>query len=278
MARARNIKPAFFTNDKLSECSPLARLLFIGLWTICDREGRLFDRPKKIKAEILPYDDCNADLLLSELHNNGFIVRYKVGMENAIEIINFIKHQNPHQKEPVSVISSFKDGGAEIQSQEKTGLVQEKTGLVLPYTESPILNTSSPLPYIESPILNVESKDSCHLAELQDAVNIYNQVAENVGLPKCQLLTDQRKKSLEQRLKDAGGIEGWKLACEKLENSDFLIGKKTDWKASFDFMLQKKSFIKLMEGSYQNHESSKREAHDPFLERLKISARIAQEG
>ena len=36
MARARNIKPAFFDNDELAENEPLGRLLFIGLWTLAD--------------------------------------------------------------------------------------------------------------------------------------------------------------------------------------------------------------------------------------------------
>jgi hypothetical protein len=48
MARSRNIKPGFFTNDELAECHPLGRLLFAGLWTIADKRG-LDDRPKKLK-------------------------------------------------------------------------------------------------------------------------------------------------------------------------------------------------------------------------------------
>ena len=31
MARLRTIKPAFFTNEQLAECSPYARLLYAGL-------------------------------------------------------------------------------------------------------------------------------------------------------------------------------------------------------------------------------------------------------
>ena len=54
MARARNIKPAFFKNETLVELPVETRLLFIGLWTLADREGRLEDRPKRIKMEIYP--------------------------------------------------------------------------------------------------------------------------------------------------------------------------------------------------------------------------------
>lgn len=102
MARSRNIKPGFFTNDAISELPALARLLFIGLWTIADREGRLLDRPKKIKAEILPYDDCDPDALLHRLAHAGFLIRYQVNGAAYILIVNFSKHQSPHFKEPPS--------------------------------------------------------------------------------------------------------------------------------------------------------------------------------
>lgn len=132
MPRARNIKPAFFTNDILAECDPLARILFIGLWTISDREGRLEDRPKKIKAETLPYDNCDANALLNQLHNRGFIVRYEVENVAYIQIVNFSKHQNCHMKENASIIPA--------SDKHHTSTV-----LKLPLTESPLLNPESPL-------------------------------------------------------------------------------------------------------------------------------------
>lgn len=105
MARARNLKPSFFTNDLLGEIEPLGRLLFAGLWTLADREGRLDDRPKRIKAELLPYDDgANVDALLNELQRRGFILRYEYGDRALIQILAFKKHQNPHVKEPASTI------------------------------------------------------------------------------------------------------------------------------------------------------------------------------
>jgi len=107
MARSRNIKPAFFFNEQLAEVEPLGRILFIGLWTIADREGRLEDRPRKIKAEVLAYDDCDVDKLLTELHEKGFIVRYEVEGKKYIWIKKFSKHQNPHVKEAQSTIPKY---------------------------------------------------------------------------------------------------------------------------------------------------------------------------
>ena len=104
MSRSRNIKPGFFKNDLLAECDPLARLLFAGLWCEADREGRLEDRPKRLKVECLPYDECNVDALLDQLASKGFIVRYVVDGAGFIAIPEFLKHQKPHMKEAASTI------------------------------------------------------------------------------------------------------------------------------------------------------------------------------
>ena len=104
MARARNIKPAFFSNDILADIQPLGRILFIGLWTIADREGRLEDRHRRIKAELLPYDNCDVNELLDDLQQHGFITRYEVDGVKYIHVDNFTKHQNPHVKEAASTI------------------------------------------------------------------------------------------------------------------------------------------------------------------------------
>lgn len=120
MARARTIKPSFFKNDDLVEIDPLGRLLFIGLWTIADREGRLEDRPKKIKMEILPADSCDVDAFLAALQDAGFITRYEVDGKRYIQINNFSKHQNPHPRETGSEIPPIpaQNDAEEAQSRE----------------------------------------------------------------------------------------------------------------------------------------------------------------
>ena len=100
--RIRTIKPEFFKHDRLAELKPLTRLLFISLWCLADRRGRLEDRPKRIKVECLPYDDCDIDALLWELHNAGFIVRYEAESIPVIEIESFEKHQRITGKEAES--------------------------------------------------------------------------------------------------------------------------------------------------------------------------------
>ena len=111
MARMRLIKPGFFINDGLVKIEPLGRLLFAGLWCIADREGRLEDRPLKIKLQVLPNDNCDADKLLNDLAEGGFILRYEVEGERYIQVVNWKKHQNPHVNEVPSTIPAPNEHG-----------------------------------------------------------------------------------------------------------------------------------------------------------------------
>jgi len=109
MARSRNIKPGFFKNEFLAQCSPYARLLFAGLWLLADRRGRLEDRPLKIKGELFPFESVEVNELLQELAEStgDFITRYTVNGQALIQIENFHKHQKPHKNEVESTLSPF---------------------------------------------------------------------------------------------------------------------------------------------------------------------------
>lgn len=111
MARARNIKPALFKNELLGVADPLLTILFQSLWTLADKEGRLEDRPLRIKAETFPYrDSLDVNGYLTELQRMGFIVRYTVGLAALIQVVNFKKHQTPHNTEKASELPSVEAG------------------------------------------------------------------------------------------------------------------------------------------------------------------------
>ncbi len=60
MSRIRTIKPEFWTSEQVMECSPLARLAFIGMWNFCDDNGVHPASCKTLKAEVFPGDDLTA--------------------------------------------------------------------------------------------------------------------------------------------------------------------------------------------------------------------------
>jgi 5-methylcytosine-specific restriction endonuclease McrA len=103
--RARNLKPGLFKNEQLGTADPLYTLIFEGLWTLADREGRLEDRPLRIHAEINPYRDAKGTATAVDwLVEKRFVIRYEVEGVPYLQILTFHKHQNPHQRESPSEI------------------------------------------------------------------------------------------------------------------------------------------------------------------------------
>ena len=112
MARSRNIKPGFFKNELLPDIDFQGRLLFIGLWTLADRKGRLEYRPRRIKGELFPYEECDVESYVNALSDMNFLQVYEINNNHYIQIVSFEKHQNPHVKEAESTIPAPVEHGA----------------------------------------------------------------------------------------------------------------------------------------------------------------------
>ena len=106
------MKPDFFLDEDLAELPLWVRVLYEGLWCHADKEGRLEDRPQKLKAVIFPYDKFNVEdglkrLSSPKIHSpkhNPFIIRYDVNGERYIQILSWDDHQSPHHSEKESSI------------------------------------------------------------------------------------------------------------------------------------------------------------------------------
>jgi hypothetical protein len=169
MARARNIKPGFFQNDALGELSPLARLLFIGMWTIADFKGCLEYRPKRLKAQLLPYDECNIESIMTSLYKSRFVTIYHVQGQPYIKIMNFEKHQNPHPNERKAgseipewdgIVNGINDLESIVTNHDEDGTNRADSLILIP---------SSLIP--DSPSLIPDSKDSGNELDCQESLS-----------------------------------------------------------------------------------------------------------
>jgi hypothetical protein len=93
MARIRTVKPEFWTDEKVVTISPLARLVFIGLWNFVDDYGRAQCSPARLKMQILPADNADLPQLLAEISGVGLITIYDVEGVRYLEVTGFTKHQ-----------------------------------------------------------------------------------------------------------------------------------------------------------------------------------------
>lgn len=84
----------------------------------------------------------------------------------------------------------------------------------------------------------------------------WNQMAssKNVTCSKCMKISDRWKKKLKSRLADSFWREHWREALAKIPESDFLSGRRTDWKATVEFFMRPDSVLKIMQGDYDNSE------------------------
>ncbi len=100
MARIRTVKPEFWSSEQVMSCSPLARLLFIGIWNFCDDGGNHPLAPRTIKALVFPGDDITTDQvsgLLGELEGAGLTMSYWVAGKNYLHVCGW-KHQKIEKK------------------------------------------------------------------------------------------------------------------------------------------------------------------------------------
>lgn len=255
MARIRSIKPDFFKDEDLAEHEPLTRLLFAGLWTTSDREGRQEDRPKLIKAEILPYDDCDIEAMLNALARpkpeprESFIIRYAVDGRRFICIPGFTKHQRISGKEaetpsnippPPGREATEKHSGStgdQLESQEGKG----KEGKEEMEGKGTDVGAKHPRPSLLFDIWNLKAKGS--------------------GMPPALKLSEARLVKCRARLRECP-LEQWGEIFSRMAKIPFLNGDNPrGWHASFDWIIANSdNAIKVMEGKYDSVQGVERKA------------------
>ena len=80
----------------------------------------------------------------------------------------------------------------------------------------------------------------------------YNEIAQELNLPKCRGLTKARLGQISARVRETSWDEAFE-ALEKLKDSTFCQGNNNrGWRANFDFVFQASSYMKLLEGYYDD--------------------------
>lgn len=267
MSRARNIKPGFFKNEHLIELPYEFRLLFVGLWTLADREGRLEDRPKRIKLELFPGDSVDVDAGLSALESSGFVFRYVVDGKGYIQVTEFLKHQNPHPREAASVLPCMSPSIDVSQPRHDQGNAKDlpsragSSDSLIPSSLIP-----DPLQELHAGIedscatipdgLEAEAKPKRNPVPFQQIVTLYHETLPM--LPKVEKLTDARKGYISARWhEDLKNLDEWRNFFGFVARSDFLTGraaaaKKGDrvFKADLEWITRPGNFAKIAEDKY----------------------------
>lgn len=95
-ARIRTLKPEVWEDEAVGKLGAWERLLFVGLITMADDEGRLRALPSAIAGHIFPYDDHPPAKILKWLDaiaRAGLIQRYESDGTEYVQIKGWSAHQ-----------------------------------------------------------------------------------------------------------------------------------------------------------------------------------------
>ncbi|WP_246185579.1 hypothetical protein [Pandoraea iniqua] len=254
---------------------PLYTLLFEGLWLLADREGRLEDRPLRIKAEIFPYrEGLDIESMLNWLVAQGFITRYTSGGVKCVFIVEFKKHQNPHKNEPESSLPSpeFSEPDSVINgcTSEYLGKTSEKIGSapadsLIPDSGFLIPDNSPDGEFVASEAGNLShqrpklTKPQC---PHQEIIALYHELLP--ANPSIRDWTPARAEHLRVRWNEDAKrqtLDWWGRFFEYIAQSEFLTGRSTGkdrkpFTPGLDWIVKAENFAKIREGRFHDPEAA----------------------
>jgi len=104
--------------------------------------------------------------------------------------------------------------------------------------------------------VNVNVNDNVNVnVDYKDIISEWNSFTWK--LSKLKALNTERKKHLKIRIKEHGREE-LSNAFKKVKDSEFLQGENdSNWKANFDWVINSSNFVKIIEGNYDNQQTTR---------------------
>lgn len=104
--RIRTLKPETWHDERVGKLSRDARLLFVGMITMADDEGRLLAEPSALLGHIFPFDrdaPRKIERWLSEITAAGVGQVYEIDGARYVEFRNWKRHQKINRPSPSSL-------------------------------------------------------------------------------------------------------------------------------------------------------------------------------
>ena len=101
--RIRTLKPEIWEDEAVGRLGAWERLLYIGLITMADDEGRLRALPAAIAGHVFPYDDLAPKKIrewLDAIDVSGLVQLYHDGGTDYVQIKGWTCHQKINRPTP----------------------------------------------------------------------------------------------------------------------------------------------------------------------------------
>ncbi len=276
MPRIRTVKPSFFRHEGLQDLEAqhpgqYVMLVFAGLWTQADKEGRFEYRPRQLHLDILPFLPFDFKETLNLLRDAGFICHYEAKGKAYGVIPSFSEHQRisgkeaqaeplypapPKFSEEISTDETEKQQGSAGEASEKhpgsqgngngrgIGMEIEKVSVD---TFSSVNDEPSPLP-------SVPPNGNC---PHQAIIDIYHRTLPQA--PQVRVWPPEMQNILRTRWKEDRArqcLDWWRQYFEFVRESDFLCGRTDNpFMADLEWLVRPRNFTKVVNGRYHSRGS-----------------------
>ena len=247
------IDPNIWQSEDFSKLSTLGKLVFIGLFSLADDEGRGRSNPVYLKSTLFPYEEgirsTDIDKTLSEISSNMSVIFYSCDGSSYYSLYNWDTWQKIDRPTESKI--------PEYDENKMKRLFDEQST-----NNRRVISPNKKI---------IEDNKNIKKENRNKVVEIYNTFCTN--LPQVQKLTDKRNKTIDKFLKEFS-IEQLEEICKIANVSEFLTGNNDrNWKADFDFIMRTDKATAILEGKYS---STKKGGINDFKE-LMEEARIEDE-
>lgn len=235
MARRRLIDPGVWQSGHFKRLNFRQRLLWVGVISLSDDEGKLKGEPAVIKAATFPFDNVSIKTVesdLRKLEEEGLLRRYEADGDKYILIVKWDKYQKPSHPTPSKIpdppkisgvppetlrnssgisrsqVRSGKDREVEFkEGQAREGEVEGRK----PTNEQTAGSASASAKASASPALEDPAGDKRSIP--QELVSLYRKFyghnpSEFASRLRKRGCSEEEIKKLQERLEDQGSEEG----------------------------------------------------------------------
>ena len=197
----------------------------------CNSNGIIFlteniPYTNKMLADELDFDESVIELALTILEKFGMITRDGT----LLSIPGWEEHQNIDGLEKIREqtrkrVAEHRKRQKELSEEERTPEIPEQISC---------------------------EKDLVKPGDVQKVVDEWNKL-QQFGIQPIARMTARRTQMLKARIREYG-MDKVMEALKNVQNSDFLMGKKTDFMINFEWFVKPNNFLKILENKYHNRE------------------------
>lgn len=237
----------------------------IGGSTITLQRGQICVSVRQL-AEAWGWSKSAVDRFLTRLQTETMIVCEAGQGRTIITICNYAKYQDQEERDRDS--SGTPSGTAAGQQRDTKEQGNKETRLEIEANASIAQNEVSggdddpvPVDLFGEPDLPPEPE-----LRPEHVVEVWNELATEIGRPKVRDLTPERRQQLKARI--AGySIDDFTDAISRIRRSPFLRGERGWAGVTFDWLIKKSNFQKIIEGNYDGQPAQGQDRGNGSFER-----------